>query len=110
MVKLTKNDLERRTFNTSSVHMGSSNLGELVDQYGRDAWIEAVSDYDYAGAEIMINISRMETDDEYNDRLEKTLAMKKQDVLDRKKEREKRLRQERSEYERLKKKFEPDQS
>lgn len=110
MVKLTKSELERRR-KTESTDIGSYyNIGELVDKYGRDANIESEiecgeygDDPEYSTMKVYIN--RMETDDEYNTRIETLKSFKIQDATEKKAWRKKKELEEKAEYERLKKKF-----
>lgn len=109
MVKLTKAELERLTVYKNQ-QISSSTLGDLVDTYGRDAYIEAEAESGYYGddpdyAVLYVSETRLETDEEYNARIE-ALKVNKQALIDQHKEKKKQDKiAELALYEKLKQKY-----
>ena len=108
MVKLTKAELERLMIYKNH-QISSSTLGDLVDTYGRDAYIQAEIESGYYGepdyAVLYVSETRLETDEEYNARIE-ALKVNKQALIDQRKEKQKQDKiAELALYEKLKQKY-----
>ena len=110
MVKLTKSELERKTVYKQQEISSSYNIGDLVDEFGRDANIETSVESGYYGddpdyAVLYVNETRLETDEEYNTRIE-SLKEYKQSEIDRNKAKRKKAKiDELALYEKLKQKY-----
>ena len=109
MVKLKKNELARINVSSYERYYGQETLGDLVDKYGRDARIEAEIESgcwgDPDSSLFSVCVNRLETDDEYNRRIERLTRFYNEERIRKKEERTQRNLDEKAEYERLKKKF-----
>lgn len=110
MVKLTKAELERVNVYKEHELSDSYNIGDIVDKFGRNASIEARVENGYYGddpdyAVLYVTETRLETDEEYNARIE-TLKVCKQRLIDQKKEKQRQDKiAELALYEKLKQKY-----
>lgn len=111
MVKLTKSELLRRNvYKEHELSESYNNIGDLVDKFGRNASIEARVENGYYGDDpdypvLYVTETRLETDEEYNTRIE-SLKKYKQSEIDQKKAKRKQAQiDELALYEKLKEKY-----
>lgn len=107
MAKLTKSELKKKIVNISEEIKDYSTLSELIEKYGPDAKVYSQS-YGYDDSDIMISVTREETDEEYKIRLESLLKIKQKIEKSNKKEKQKQKQKDKEyqTYLKLKEKFE----
>lgn len=96
-IKLKSSDLNRKHINICQPVDDGDTLGDLVDRYGRDAYIDIDIYYDDVNINIILN--REENDEEYNARIEALIEIENKKL-------QKKRDKEYKEYLRLKELFE----
>ena len=99
-VKLTPAEAARQMVYDRKEIVDGTNLGDLCEQFGKDAFIEI--DWYYDECTVYVVVNREESDEEYNRRIEAILKQKQIDADRKAAKREKEYK----EYLRLRKKFE----
>lgn len=106
-LKLTKAELERRKVVSVSTEGSCESLRTLVEKYGLDAEVSC-EDHGYYDVHYILEIttSRLETDGEYDSRINSLLEQKKAQQIKAKKDKELALEKEKALYQKLKSKYE----
>ena len=107
MVKLTDRELKRLTVTDVNVEVkDGAMLDDLIEQYGPGCYFDF--DYGYYDETMTVYLkrTRLETDEEYEKRLEDLREIKRNQAARATEARKRRAEDERKTYERLKKKFE----
>lgn len=96
-IKLKPADLKRKFLNICEPVDDGDTLGDLVDRYGRDAYIDVDIYFDDVNINVMLN--REENDEEYNARIAELIAIEEKKL-------QKKRDKDYKEYLRLKELFE----
>jgi hypothetical protein len=83
---------------------GGELLGDLIDMYGEDAYLDIETYYDTCT--IFVKEIRLETDEEYAERITKMKLEESKEIAEKKQSAKDKLAQEKKDYLRLKAKFE----
>lgn len=103
MVKLPKAILARQIKSDYFYIDDGDTLENLVEKYGKDAYLDIV--WDYSDTSIRIVTNREENDDEYNARIEGHRKALSAEAERKKKAKAKKEAEERAIYEKLKEKY-----
>ena len=112
MVKLTKAELARYTIDEVVANLDSGSdysLGDLVKQYGEDALLYGEVEYGYyddVSVVLKLHKVREETDEEYNNRIDRITYLKQRELERNKLAKASATEREYAQFLRLKKKFE----
>lgn len=106
MTKLTKGELARRKIREQESLDDGALLGTIFEKWGPDAWLYCEAGYYDDSDTWYVVCDREETDEEYQSRIDNTLAIKVAEEKRIRDARKKRDDEDRKTYERLRKKFE----
>lgn len=103
MVRLSKQVLARQTKTEYHYPGDYERLGDLVEKYGPDSYLDIV--YDYSDCTVRIGQTLQETDEEYEARIEAYRSALLAEAARKKAKKQKQEAEERAIYEQLKAKF-----